>query len=130
MRTFILLVALATFTGLTLAAGLTGTYKGTWASGNEGGGDLTMSFSPGDANTIKADVSLNNGGETTKCDVKTVTVEGSKVELVLNYEVNGERYEAMASGVLDGKMLSGTYKTKSLSDGSAVDSGTWKTTGV
>ena len=130
MRKFILLVALGIFTGLTLAAGLTGTYNGTWASANEGGGDLTMSFSPGDANTIKADVSLTNGGETIKCEVKSVTAEGSKVVVVMNYEAKGERYEAIASGGLDGKMLSGTYKTKSLSGGSAVDSGTWKITGV
>jgi hypothetical protein len=130
MRVFTVPIALTAFAGLMFAAAPNGTYKGTWTSANEGGGDLTVIFSAGDSNTLKADVSFTLEGETTKCVVKSVTVEGSKLELVMNYEANGNRYEATVSGTFDGKSLSGTYKTKSLADSSAIDSGTWKTNAI
>ena len=129
MRVLILLIALTTLTGWTHAAGLSGTYKGTWSSANEGSGDLTMTFRPGDSDKPDAEVSFTNEGATIKCVVKYLTItEGSKVELVLNYEMNGNQYETTVLGVLEGKTLSGTYKSKSLADNSPADSGTWKAT--
>lgn len=125
MRRFSLLFALIALVALSFAADLTGTYKGTWVSDNEGGGDLTMSFS-GDSNSLKAQVSFTNQGETVNCDVKSVKVEGSKLLLIMDYGGEGNRYEATLSGVLEGKSLSGTYKTKSLADESRGDTGTWK----
>ena len=125
MRQLRLFFALIAFMGLALASGLNGTYKGTWASDNQGGGDLTMSFS-GDSDSLKAEVSFTNEGETITCDVKSVKFDGSKLLLVMDYGSEGNRYEATISGVLDGKALSGTYKTKSLANDSDGDSGTWK----
>jgi hypothetical protein len=129
MRVLILLIALTAFAGWTHADGLTGTYKGAWSSANQGSGDLTMIFRPGDSDKPDAEVSFTNEGETIKCAVKYLTItEGSKVELVLNYEMSGNRYETTVLGVLEGKTLSGTYKSKSLADDSVTDSGTWKAT--
>jgi hypothetical protein len=130
MRRVTLLIALTAFAGWSLAADLTGTYKGTWSSDNEGNGDLTMSFSPGDSGTIQAQVSFTNEGAVVRCNTKSAAVDGSKVELVLDYEINDNRYEATVSGALDGKTLSGTYKTKALSGDSSGGTGTWKTTAL
>src|SRR5581483_5902403 len=124
MRQLSLFCALIAFIGLAFASGLNGTYKGTWVSDNQGGGDLSMSFS-GDSDSLKAEVSFTNEGETIKCDVKSVKLDGSKLLLVMEYGDEGNRYEATLSGVVDGKLLSGTYKTKSLADDSAGDTGTW-----
>lgn len=125
MRRLSLFCALIPFIGLAVASDLNGTYKGTWVSDNQGGGDLTMSFR-GDPDSLKAEVSFTNEGETIKCDVKSVKLDGSKLLLVMEYGVEGSRYEATLSGVVDGKLVSGTYKTKSLADDSAGDTGTWK----
>lgn len=126
MRQLSLLLALIVFSGPAVARDLNGTYQGTWTSDTQGGGDLTMSFSGG-SGSLTAEVSFTNEGETVKCDVKSVKLEGSKLQLVMEYG-GGDRHEAIVSGVLDGKVLSGTYKTKSLANDSAGDTGTWKTT--
>ncbi|MGH9654914.1 MAG: hypothetical protein ACRD6B_15775 [Bryobacteraceae bacterium] len=126
MRHLSLLFALVAFIGLAFASNPNGTYKGTWTSDNQGGGDLTMSFS-GDSGSLKAEVSFTNEGETIKCDVKSVKFAGSKLLLVMDYG-EGDRYEASLSGVLHGNVLSGTYNTKSLADDSPGDTGTWKST--
>jgi hypothetical protein len=129
MRKLSLFFPLVAFVGLAFANDLKGTYKGTWVSDNQGGGDLTMSFS-GDSDSLKAEVSFTNEGETIKCDVKSVKLDGSKVLLVMDYGVEGNRYEATLSGVVDGKQLGGTYKTKSLADDSTGDTGSWKSSAI
>jgi hypothetical protein len=129
MRPLSLLFALIAFIGLAFASGLNGTYKGTWVSDNQGSGDLTMNFS-GDSNSLKAEVSFTNEGETIKCDIKSVKLDGSKLLLVMDYGAEGNRFEATVSGVLDGKLLSGTYKTKSLANDSEGDTGTWKSSAI
>lgn len=125
MRQLLLFCVLIAFVGLAFASDLNGTYKGTWVSDNQGGGDLTMTFR-GDSDSPRAEVSFTNEGETIKCDVKSVKLDGSKLLLVMDYGAEGNRYEATLSGVVDGKLLSGTYKTKLLADDSVGDTGTWK----
>lgn len=125
MRQLLLFCVLIAFIGLAFASDLNGTYKGTWVSDNQGGGDLTMTFR-GDSDSLRAEVSFTNEGETIKCDVKSVKFDGSKLLLVMDYGVDDNRYEATLSGVMDGKLLSGTYKTKLLADDSVGDTGTWK----
>ena len=101
MRQLFLLFALFAFIGLAFGSDLTGTYKGTWASDNQGGGDLIMTFS-GDSGALTAEVSFTNEGETVKCDVKSVKLDGSKLTLVMDYG-EGNRYEASLSGMLEGQ---------------------------
>lgn len=124
MRQLSLFCALSVFIGLAFASDLNGTYKGTWVSDNQGRGDLTISFR-GRSDSLRAEVSFTNEGQTIKCDVKSVKLDGSKLLLVMEYGAEGERYELTVSGVVDGKLLSGTYKTRSLAD-STGDTGSWK----
>lgn len=126
MHRLLIILALTAVAGLALAAEVIGTYKGAWTSDNQGGGDLIMNFS-GDSGSLKAEVSFTNEGETIKCDVQSVKLDGSKLQLVMDYGIEGNRYEATVSGVVQGKLLSGTYKTRSLTDDSTGDTGTWKT---
>ncbi len=129
MRQLSLLFVLIASLGLAFAGDLNGTYKGTWTSDNQGSGDLMLNFS-GDSNSLKAEVSFTAEGETIKCDVKSVKFDGSKLLVVMEYEGGGNRFQTTVSGVLDGKSLSGTYKSRSLSDDSATDTGTWKTSAI
>jgi hypothetical protein len=107
-----------------IAADLNGTYKGTW-SGGQASGDITMTLRTVDG-APKAEVSFSLGGQDIKCNVTSLKVDGSKIEISYNFDLGDTKLQSTATGQLNGKTLEGTYTTKSLADGSAVDEGTWK----
>ena len=125
MRTAaILVVTVASVLGAA-AADFAGTYKGTW-TGGQADGEITMTLRSGDDGTTKADVSFTIAGQDVKCNVTSVKVDGSRIEVVYDFDLGDVKLQSTATGQLSGKTLEGTYKTKSLADGSAVDEGTWK----
>jgi hypothetical protein len=125
MRTAAILIASAALIFTAAAADFAGTYKGTW-TGGQADGEITMTLRSGEDGAAKADVSFTIAGQAVKCDVTSVKVEGSNVEVVYNFDLGDVKLQSTATGKLNGKSLEGTYKTKSLGDGSAVDEGTWK----
>jgi hypothetical protein len=108
---------------LLFAAGLAGTYKGTW-SGSGGGGDMNITLTQSDSDW-KADASFTLGGETVKTKVTTIKVDGNKLTLVYTFDLQGNILESSMKGELKDGVFSGDYQTKAIADGSAVDSGTW-----
>ncbi len=124
-NTAIVVLTLATALCAT-AADLNGTYKGTW-SGGQASGDITIMLRTVDG-APKAEVSFNVGGQDIKCNVASLKVDGSKIEITYEFDLGDIKLQSTAIGQLTGKTLEGTYKTKSLADGSAVDEGTWKAT--
>jgi hypothetical protein len=124
MRSFATLLLIAAL--YASAADLNGTYKGTW-SGGQASGEIAMTLSTTGGAT-KADVSFAFGGQDVKCNVTSVKVDGGKIEIVYTFDLGDVKMESTATGELKGKSLEGSYKTKSLADGSAVDEGTWKAT--
>jgi hypothetical protein len=124
MRSFATLLLIAALCAS--AADLNGTYKGTW-SGGQASGDISMTLRTSDGAT-KADVSFAFGGQDVKCNVTSVNVDGSKIEIVYDFDLGDVKLQSTATGELKGKTIEGSYKTKSLADGSAVDEGTWKAT--
>ncbi len=124
MRTIATLFLTLALTLCATAADLNGTYKGTW-SGGQASGDITMTLRTVDG-APKAEVTFNLGGQDIKCNVISLKVEGSKIEIIYDFDLGDTKLQSTASGQLNGKTLEGTYKTKSLADGSAVDEGTWK----
>jgi|SRR5581483_607204 len=120
------IVALLLILGLILcAADVSGTYKGTW-TGGMANGDITMTFTSGADGGPKADVSFTVQGQDVKCNVTSLKVDGSKIEVTYDFDLGDTKLQSTATGTIDGKNMQGTYKTKSLADGSAVDEGTWK----
>lgn len=108
------------------AAGLGGTYKGDFTGGGASG-DFTISL----ANTggdWKAEVSFGLGGETVKTKVTSLKVDGSKILVVYQFELQGAELESTVTGELKENTITGEYHTKAVADGSAVDQGTWKAT--
>jgi hypothetical protein len=124
MRTAAILLATACVFSAA-AADFAGTYKGTW-TGGQADGEITMTFRSADDGAAKADVSFTIAGQSVKCNVTSVKVDGSKIEVVYDFDLGDTKLQSTATGRLNGKTLEGTYKTKSLGDGSAVDEGTWK----
>ena len=106
------------------AADFNGTYKGTW-SGGQANGDIMMKLTTSGGDT-KADVSFALSGQDVKCTVTSVKTDGAKIEIVYEFDLGDVKLQSTATGELKGKTIEGTYKTKSLADGSAVDEGTWK----
>ena len=109
------------------AAEWAGTYKGTW-TGGQADGEFTLTLQPGDDGATKADVSFTIAGQDVKCHVTSVKVDGSKIEVVYDFDLGDTKLQSTVTGQLNGKTIEGSYKTKSLGDGSAVDEGTWKAT--
>ena len=108
------------------AAGLAGNYKGTW-TGSSASGDIrvTLSQSGGD---WKSEVTFTLDSQEVKTKVTSVKVDGAKVKIVYQFDLQGTQLESTVTGELNGSALAGAYSTKVVADGSAVDEGTWKAT--
>ena len=121
MRTLLILLAAV----LCLAAAdLGGTYKGSWSGAASGDFRLKLEQNPGGDWT--ADIVFTMGTDEVKTKIKSVKVEGNKVDIVYVFDLQGNALESTVSGQLTGKTMEGTYKTKTVADGSPVDEGTWK----
>jgi hypothetical protein len=108
------------------AADLAGTYKGSYDGSAGASGDfiITLSQSGGQWN---ADVSFRLG-DVVKAKTMSVEVDGAKVKVVYQFDFQDARLESAATGELKGDKLEGTYETKVVADGSAVDQGQWSAT--
>jgi hypothetical protein len=124
MRLLILCLALAL---CLLASSPAGTYKGTY-SGSTGGGDFTISLSQAAGGDWKAEVAFTLNGENVKTKTTSIDVDGAKIKVAYQFDVQGALLESTATGELKGDAFEGTYQTKSVPDGTAVDQGTWKAT--
>ena len=123
LRIFLMLLVLATmsFAQDKLTPGV---YKGTW-NGPSGGGDFIVTIKSDSKGGLTADLSFTVGGEAVTGKVTSSKVDGAKVEIVYDFDVQGTKLQTSTQGTLTGKTLSGTYK--STAEGQAVDEGTWKT---
>lgn len=103
-------------------ADLAGDYKGTWSGAASGDFHIVLSH-PGDE--WKAAVSFTMGGDEVHTKIISVKVDGNKLNLVYQYDLQGNQLQSAITGELKDKKLEGTYKATSVADGSAVDEGTW-----
>src|SRR5260370_30603511 len=88
-------------------ADFAGTYKGTWAGG-QANGDITMTLRTSDDGAAKADVSFTIAGQDVKCNVTSVKVDGSKIEVVYDFDLGDVKLQSTATGPFTGKTLEGT----------------------
>ena len=111
---------------LLLAAGLAGTYKGTYSGSAGASGDFVVSLTQAENGEWKSEVTFTLGGADVMTKVTSVKVDGSKVTIVYQFDLQGTALESTVTGELSGGALAGDYHTKVVADGSAVDEGTWK----
>ena len=105
-----------------------GKYSGKWEGTSGGSGEFRMTLTPADGGKWGADVNFTLGGQEVKCTVKSISVTNSKLHVVYSFDLQGNILESSIEGELTGKKLGGTYKTRTVADGAAVDEGTWETT--
>lgn len=110
------------------AAGLAGTYKGSYSGSSGASGDIQVTLKQADGGDWSAEVTFTLGGSDVKTNMKSVTVDGSKVKIVYEFDLQGTGLESTITGELTGAALAGEYHTRATADGSAVDDGTWKGT--
>ena len=108
------------------AADVAGTYKGSWCGAANGDFRLKLEHTPG--GEWKADVVFTMGTDEVKTKIKSVKVDGSKVDIVYDFDLQGNALVSTVTGEVTGKKMASTYKTKTVADGSPVDEGTWKVT--
>jgi hypothetical protein len=120
------LILLLLFTSLALAAaGPAGKYSGTWAGATSDGGIKIELLKPSSGNW-DANVSFTMGGQEVKCKTASVKVDGSKLELVYDFNLGADiQLRSTVTGTIDGEKMEGAYTTRS-GDGNTVDQGTWK----
>jgi hypothetical protein len=122
----IMLGLMASF--ILFAAGLAGTYKGTYSGSAGASGDFVVSLTQSDNGEWKSEVTFTLGGADVKTKITSLAVDGSKVKIVYEFDLQGTALESTVTGELNGATLAGDYHTKVVTDGSAVDEGTWKAT--
>ena len=122
MRNLVFLLAAALCLSAEIAGG---TYKGTWSGSATG--DFRIVLTPASAGAWNADVMFTMGSDEVKTKVTSVKVDGNKLEVVYQFDLQGTRLQSAISGELKDKLLEGSYKTTTVPDGGAVDEGTWKT---
>src|SRR5579864_4077520 len=111
-----------------VAASLAGTYKGTYSGSAGASGDFVVSLTQAENGEWKSEVTFTLGGADVKTKVTSLKVDGSKVTIVYEFDLQGTALESTVAGELSGGTLAGEYHTKAVADGSAVDEGTWKAT--
>src|SRR2546423_6355440 len=121
--------AVALFLSLAaIAANWAGDYSGDWSSGDGGaGGKFNLSLKP-DGDAWKCSVTFTMGAEQYKTTVTSVKIDGSKLEAVYEYDLQGYKLRSKIQGQLAGGTLEGKYHSTTVADNAAASEGTWKAT--
>jgi hypothetical protein len=120
-----LLILFFTLAFVLFAANVAGVYKGTYSGSAGANGDISVTLKQADDGAWKSEVTFSFGGQDIKTKVTSVTVDGSKVKIVYEFDLDGNGLESTITGELKETTLAGVYHTKATADGSAVDEGTW-----
>ena len=105
------------------AISLAGTFSGRWLGQNEVGGDLRFKFSPGTDAPWTADVLFVYEGTDVHAKTQSVQISGSKVEVVITWEIQGTAASTTLTGILSGQDIEGTYKSTAAEEPAT---GKWK----
>ena len=104
---------------------LAGEYVGTWKAQNDAGGTLRIVLKPEGAAAWSAEASFTFDGAEIATKMKSVKVEGGKIEIVFGWDVQGTSAQSTLQGELKGDVLGGKYDSTS-AEGAAA--GTWTAT--
>lgn len=109
----------------TANAAFTGDYIGEWRAQNNSGGALRLNFTRNGDAAWTAQVSFTFEGALVPTTTKSLKIDGSKVQLVIGWEVDGTAASSQLKGELKDDVLEGTYDSTT-NEGAAK--GTWKAT--
>lgn len=129
MRRLMMVLLLAIVAAFAAADDLAGRYAGEWKSGGSGNaGQIRFKLASAPGGGWTCDLTFGLDGSDVKTTMREVKVEGSKLELAYDFDLQGNALRSRVRGGWDGSAFKGTFQT-ALVDGSAeVDGGTWTAT--
>ena len=101
-----------------------GEYAGSWQSSGNAGGKLRLKLKQEGA-VWSAEASFTYQEADVPTTMKTIKVEGAKVEFVFEWKIQDAAGESKLTGEVSEGKLTGTYESKS---SSGVSNGTWTVT--
>jgi len=107
----------------TAGPALAGEYAGVWKGKEESTGALRIKLKPGTAAAWAAEAWFTFEGAEVATTMKSIRVEGAKIEMVFGWLIQGTAAQSTLTGELTGDVLEGKYESTS-EEGAA--SGTWK----
>ena len=133
----VLLVAFGTGSGCAVAnstpvvaapkANFAGEFAGEWRGQDQSTGAMRLKIVPGKDSAWTGSVVFTYGTADVPTTIKSVRVDGNKVEAVFAWEVEGTAASTKLVGELKGDQLEGTYDSTT-AEGAAA--GKWKATRV
>lgn len=127
MRFFAAVTLLCFFTLGLAVAQAPGDYDGQWTSDQSGDSGKFHCSLKKSGDSWDSSAYFVYQGEKIIGSPKSTKVDGSKLEMVFEYEIGGMTLHSVMTGEWTGNTLEGKYASKS-SDESPVDTGTWKVT--
>ena len=106
-----------------------GTYQGDWASDASGvRGGFRMTLKAAGEGKWQGEVTFTIAEMEFKTTVKSLKIEGAKIEMSYEYELGdgAGRLMSTITGALEGAKVEGRYQAKTVPDGAVVDEGAWK----
>ena len=122
MVTLMRIVA-ALASALTLLA-QAGNYKGEW-QGQAANGDIRIALESKSGGWT-ARISFSLAGNEVPTRVTTLEVSATTLTAEYEFEFGDNKLQSRIEAKIDGEKLEGTYRTKALANGAAVDQGTFK----
>lgn len=104
---------------------LAGQYTGTWRQNDEVNGTLRLNLAPVDAFSWTVEASFTYEGGEVPTKLKSIRVDGSKIEFAFSWEIQGTPGLSKLSGEWTNDRLEGKYSSES---GGNITAGTWKVT--
>ncbi len=87
-----------------------GSYKGTYTGGG-GSGDIHLTLKADGKGGLTAEVGFTIEGAEVAGAITTLKINGAKIQLVYDFDLQGAKLQSAIEGTLSGKTLGGTYKT-------------------
>jgi hypothetical protein len=100
-----------------------GTYKGQW-NGSTASGDFHLALEPDGNGGMTAKVGFTMESQEVPCKVLSLKITGSKLSIVYEFDLQGNKLQSAIEGAQKGKSMEGTYKTSA--GDQPVDTGSWK----
>jgi hypothetical protein len=119
--------ATATKSETPAARGLAGKFKGSWKGSDQNSGELRLSLTRDGEDKWTAEASFTFEGNTIPTRMKTARVDGTKIELLFEWDADGNVAHSKTTGELKGDKLEGDYVT---GGGAGEKRGTWTVTRV
>lgn len=107
------------------SSALAGEYVGTWKAQNDSGGSLRIVLKSEGAAAWSAEAVFTFEGAEVPTKMKSVKVDGGKIEIVFGWDVQGTSAQSTLQGEWKGDVLAGKYDSTS-PEGAAA--GTWTVT--